>query len=107
MGVYHQTGEYHNGKPVWSRHDGTKKMFYSDGKFIFTEMTVTTNIDMTVDHWLIGPDPASNAGGVGTAEVTKTLPHKIQAWEYYSDSGGKWQTDPLLTVTGNIIILRS
>ena len=44
MGVYHQTEEYHNEKPVWSRHDGPEKMFYSDGKFIFTEMTVTTNI---------------------------------------------------------------
>ena len=32
MGVYEQTGEYHNKKPVWSRHDGTEKMFYSFGK---------------------------------------------------------------------------
>ena len=59
---------------------------------------------MTVDHWLIGDDPATNMGGVGTVEVTKTFPHNIQAWEY---SSGGWHTDPLLTVTGNIIILRS
>ena len=40
MGVYEQTGEYHNKKPVWSRHDGTQKMFYYDnGEFPFTEMT--------------------------------------------------------------------
>ena len=32
MGVYEQTGEYHNKKPVWSRHDGTQKMFYTKGK---------------------------------------------------------------------------
>ena len=47
MGVYEQTGEYHNKKPVWSRHDGTEKMFYSIGKFPLTEMTGITNIDMT------------------------------------------------------------
>ena len=35
MGVYEQTGEYHNKKPVWSRHDVTMKMFYSNGKFPF------------------------------------------------------------------------
>ena len=41
MGVYEKTGEYHNKRPVWSRHDGTQKMFYSNGKFPVTEMTVT------------------------------------------------------------------
>ena len=35
VGVYHQTGEYHNEKPVWSRHDGTMKMFYDNGRFPF------------------------------------------------------------------------
>ena len=60
---------------------------------------------MTEGYWLIGRDLARNEGGVRTAKVAKTFPHKIQAWEYYS--GVKWHTDPLLTVTGNIIILRS
>ena len=32
MGVYLQSGETHNNKPVWSRHDGTQKLFYSSGK---------------------------------------------------------------------------
>ena len=31
MGVYHLTGDYHNQKPVWSRHDGSKKLFYDNG----------------------------------------------------------------------------
>ena len=31
MGVYEQTGEFHNKKPVLSRHDGTMKMFYCAG----------------------------------------------------------------------------
>ena len=35
MGVYQQKGEYHNEKPVWSRHDGTMKIYYSYGKFTF------------------------------------------------------------------------
>ena len=34
MGVYRQTGETHNNKPVWSRHQGPHKLFYSNGKFI-------------------------------------------------------------------------
>ena len=34
MGVYRQSGETHNNKPVWSRHDGTQKLFYNNGKFI-------------------------------------------------------------------------
>ena len=34
MGVYKLTGETHNKKPVWSRHDGTQKMFYSNSKLI-------------------------------------------------------------------------
>ena len=80
-------------------------MFYSNGKFTFTERTVTTNIDMTGGYWRIGDDPATNAAGVATAKVAETLPHKIQEWKYWDDV--KWQTDPLLTVTGNIVILRS
>ena len=31
MGVYHLTGDYNNQKPVWSRHDGSKKLFYDNG----------------------------------------------------------------------------
>ena len=46
MGVYEQTEEYHNKKPIWSRHDGTQKMFYNSRKFPFTEMTDITNIDI-------------------------------------------------------------
>ena len=63
MGVYEKTGEFHNEKPVWSRHDGTQKMFYNSRKFPFTEMTGITNIDMTVGRWAIGPDPATDVGG--------------------------------------------
>ena len=60
---------------------------------------------MTEGYWLIGEDPATDAGGVSTVvSNTNLLPHKISEWKYYDD---KWQIDPLLTVTGNIIILRS
>ena len=34
MGVYHLTGESHNGKPTWARHEGAEKIFYANGKFI-------------------------------------------------------------------------
>ena len=106
MGVYEQTEEYHNKKPIWSRHDGTQKMFYNSRKFPFTEMTGITNIDMTGGRWMIWSDPAANSGGVGTVvSNTNLLPHQISEWKYFYNS--KWPTDPLLTVTGNMIILRS
>ena len=36
MGVYRLTEETHNNKPVWSRHQGPAKMYYTyeNGKFI-------------------------------------------------------------------------
>ena len=34
MGVYSQTGHYHNNKMVWAKHDGTRKIFYSKCKSI-------------------------------------------------------------------------
>ena len=45
MGIFELNGEYHNKKPVWSRHDGTEKIYYDydNGKFPFTEMTGITN----------------------------------------------------------------
>ena len=98
------TGD-HNEKPVWSRHDGTQKMFYDNGKFLFTEMTFITNIDMTGGRWNIGPDPTRDGGGVRTAEVSLELPHQTSEWQFWD--GHRWQTDPLLNVTGNVIILRS
>ena len=61
---------------------------------------------MTGGRWMIGPDPAENIGGVDTFVTnTNLLPHQISEWKYWD--GDKWQTDPLLTVTGNIIVLRS
>ena len=38
MGVYNLTGETHNNKPVWSRYDGTEKIWYSSGNFIFYDV---------------------------------------------------------------------
>ena len=74
--------------------------------FLLTEMTGITNIDMTEGFWAIGPDPATDAGGVSTVvSNTNLLPHQISEWQY--SDGGEWHVDPLLTVTGNIIILRS
>ena len=76
--------------------------------FLLTEMTGITNIGMTEGFWAIGPDPATDAGGVSTAvSNTNLLPHQISEWKYFNGDKGKWQTDHLLTVTGNISILRS
>ena len=107
MGVYEQTEEYHNKKPIWSRHDVTQKMFYTNGKFPFTEMTGNINNDMTGGRWMIRSEPAEILGGVASVVSNTTLlPHQISEWKY-AIGDGKWQIDPLLTVTGNIIILRS
>jgi len=38
LGYYQQTSEYHNKKPVWSKQDGTMKIYYSYGEFTFTEI---------------------------------------------------------------------
>ena len=56
---------------------------------------------------MIGDDPATNAGGVSRVVFnTNLLPHQISEWKYYDYDDDKWKTDPLLTVRGNIIILR-
>ena len=55
-------------------------------------------------RWAIGYDPATDAGGVETVgRAGDQWPHQVRGWEYYTTSGG-WQSDPLLTVTGNINI---
>jgi len=83
MGVYQQQrGQTHNGRPVWERHDGTEKLFYDN-----------------TGHWLIGDDPASDAGGVSTAEGNlQTWPHQVKGWKY-PDYDSKFITDDQLTVT--------
>ena len=48
-------------------------------------------------------DPATDKGGVKTVDPAGDLwPHQVRSWEYLS--GGKWQSDLNLTVTGNINI---
>ena len=61
---------------------------------------VITDNDITGGKWVIG-DPATNAGGVRTADPAgDQWPHQVRAWQY-SLIGPGWETDPLLTVTGN------
>ena len=47
MGVYRQSGETHNKKPVWSRHYGPEKLFYSDGMFFVKWMMMIVYILQT------------------------------------------------------------
>ena len=87
MGVFRLTRETHNNKPVWARHAGPDKIFYT---------TILPG-----GYWMIGPDPAADAGGVVTADPAGDLwPHQVRSWEY----SPWWQSDPLLTVTGNFNI---
>ena len=50
---------------------------------------------------MIGSDPVTDGGGwVGTVDPAGDLwPNQIKSWKYII--GGKWVSDPLLTVTGN------
>ena len=61
--------------------------------------------DITGGYWLIGADPESNSAGVTSADPAGGLwPHQVRSWKYVS--GGKLQSDPQLTVTGNIDIYK-
>ena len=63
---------------------------------------VITDNDIIEGYWMIGPDPAANKGGVRTADPAGGLwPHQVRSWKYYDFTGGEWQSDPQLTVTGN------
>ena len=63
---------------------------------------VITNNDITAGYWLIG-DPATEAGGVGSANPPGYLwPHQVRSWVYLVSD--EFQSDPQLTVTGNIYI---
>ena len=70
---------------------------------------VITDNDITGGKWVIGPDPATDAGGFSTGGVVTgepagdLLPHQVRSWQYWS---GGWLSDPELTVivTGNINI---
>ena len=104
MGVFRLTNETHNKKPVWSRLDGTQKLFYNNRKFMMMMMNSVIHIDITGGYWLIGSDPESNSAGVASAvPAGDLLPHQVRSWKFVS--GGKLQTDPQLTVTGNISII--
>ena len=60
------------------------------------DCVITDNV-ITVGNWIIG-DPATDKGGVGTTEDSKTWPHQMTIWRY--SEAGEWHIDPLLTVTG-------
>ena len=59
---------------------------------------------ITAGRWVIG-DRLTENGGVGTVASAGDLwPHKVMSWVYF-DISGKVESDPQLTVTGNINIL--
>ena len=109
MGVFLQTGETHNKKPVWSRHEGPFKLYYSNGiVHIYcddNDSNITDN-DFTVGYWKIGrwfDDEPSDDGVLKTADLAGDLwPHQIRSWQYYTFTLAPWASDPKLTVTGNM-----
>ena len=72
-------------------------------------MIVITNFDITVGYWMIGDDLKKEQGtGLRAGKRGLSLPSEASEWQYWDGTAWEtWQTDPLLTVTGNILILRS
>ena len=69
-------------------------------------MTFTVFNDITVGYWMIGPDPETEKGGVGTVDPAgDQWPHQVRNWKFWT--GKEWESDPSLTVTGNINIFYS
>ena len=60
-----------------------------------------TNDDITVGKWVIRDDTVSES--VASA-APAPLPHQVMSWEYLDITTGEWESDPQLTVTGNINI---
>ena len=102
MGVYHQSGETRNNKPIWSRHEGPEKLFYRNGKFRNIVMMISNvHNHITDGYWMIGY-PETDSGGVRTVDPAgDQWPHQVRKWNY-AMVGDVWQYDPQLTVTGNI-----
>ena len=53
--------------------------------------------EVTGGRWMIAGS-LTGAGGVRTVPLHRQWPHQVPAWQFFSEG---WQTDPLLTVTGN------
>ena len=61
---------------------------------------VINNNDIAGGHWKIRVEWSWE--GVRLADSAVDLwPHQVRSWEYYTFDG-VWQSDPQLTVTGNI-----
>ena len=108
MGVYRQSGETHNKRPVWSRLDGKLQLFYDNGKFCDDnneeEDCVLINNDIIENKWVIGNDPASDGRFFSSLEPAEDRwPDEVLSWKYRY-IGGSWQLDDELSVTGNIDI---
>ena len=69
-------------------------IYCDDDDYVITDNCITDG------YWGIG-DPATDIGDVITSVPAGDLwPHQVVSWIYWT--GDKWQSDPQLTVTGNI-----
>ena len=68
-------------------------------------MTYDELLHITVGKWMIGPNPEAGKGGVLTEEpVEDDWPQEVKFWKYLTTGINKaWESDLLLTVTGNDI----
>jgi len=80
-GVFIQTNKTRHDRPVWKQEPGNKQwLFFSD-----------------FGHWMVGGDPASNIGGLGSSQQgLDVVPAK--GWKFFTKAK-QWIDDPTISVT--------
>ena len=62
---------------------------------------VFTNYDVT-GGWTIGSNIIDGGGVAAAASAGSSWPHQVMSWEYLDTISGEMESDPQLTVTGNM-----
>ena len=75
-------------RPIWRQELGSQWIFFSD-----------------YGNWVVGLDPKSNVGGVGSIKRGLDLVPK-NGWQFYTKTK-KWQADTSIIVTGDHIFFHT
>ena len=87
-GVYTRTRLTRHHRPVWRQQLGSQWIFFSD-----------------YGNWVIGLDPKSNIGGLGSIKRGLDLVPK-NGWQFYTKAR-KWQADSSIIVTGDHVFFHA
>ena len=104
MGVYKITNRTHSGRPVWQstvRED--RYLFYNgDRKIYLTCLSLSEYIIFQgrTSRWIIYKQVDGNTGAYIKSQKKGLVYLPVRGWQY---SGGGWQDDDTLTITGKDI----